>query len=119
MGGTIDKDYPRLTKGYAFEITIPAVERIIAKVRPTFEYNIISIAQKDSTELSDEDRERLLRVCQETDSGKILITHGTDTMIETAAALHEIRGKAISHKLRAMEVYSSPRFRWIALSCYV
>ena len=28
-------------------------------------------------------------------------------------------GKGISHKLRAMEVYSSPRFRWIALSCYV
>ena len=35
-GGTIDKEYPRLTKGYAFEIGEPAVKRILAKVAPNF-----------------------------------------------------------------------------------
>ena len=94
-GGTIDKDYPRTTKGYAFEITEPAIRRILETVNPTFQYEIIPLLQKDSLELTDEDREMILKACQETDADKIIITHGTDTMIETAMKLAGIENKAI------------------------
>ena len=42
-GGTIDKDYPKTTKGYSFEISEPAVKRILDKVNPVFEYEILSV----------------------------------------------------------------------------
>ncbi len=45
-GGTIDKDYPRSTKGYAFEISEPAVKRILEKLNPSFHFEIISALKK-------------------------------------------------------------------------
>jgi L-asparaginase len=94
-GGTIDKDYPRTTQGYAFEISEPAVSRILAKLNPTFQYEIIPLLKKDSMELTDEDRELLLETCINRDTDKIIITHGTDTMIETATFLNNIENKTI------------------------
>ena len=94
-GGTIDKDYPRTTKGYAFEISEPAVQRVISKLNPVFEYEIISLLRKDSLELTDEDRMVICNTCQIQKNDKIIITHGTDTMIETASALRNITNKII------------------------
>jgi L-asparaginase len=37
-GGTIDKDYPKATGGYAFEIGEPAVKRILQRVNPNFDF---------------------------------------------------------------------------------
>ncbi|MFH1319175.1 MAG: hypothetical protein ABII90_00780 [Bacteroidota bacterium] len=45
-GGTIDKDYPRLSKGYDFEITVPAVKRILEDINTSFEYEILPLLQK-------------------------------------------------------------------------
>ena len=67
----------------------------MAKVNPTFEFEVMKVAQKDSTELTPEDREMLLKACRETDAEKILVTHGTDTMVETASSLQNIQGKVI------------------------
>ena len=39
-GGTIDKDYPRKTKGYAFEIAEPAVASILHRANPNFQQNL-------------------------------------------------------------------------------
>jgi len=94
-GGTIDKDYPKLAKGYGFEIGEPAVKRILEKVNPNFGFEIISILKKDSLDITDEDREKIYEVCVKADSDKIIITHGTDTMIETAKKLSEIKNKVI------------------------
>ena len=94
-GGTIDKDYPKLTKGYAFEIGEPAVKRILEKVNPNFEFEIISVLKKDSLDITEEDREKIYQACQKTNSDKIIITHGTDTMIETAKKLSGIKDKII------------------------
>ncbi len=94
-GGTIDKDYPRTTKGYAFEITTPAVERILPRVNPTFEYQVITVLRKDSQEITDDDRQKIVDACAASQIDKIVITHGTDTMIETAAALATIPNKTI------------------------
>lgn len=94
-GETIDKDYPRTTKGYAFEITTPAVERILKNINPTFEFEILSAFKKDSTEITNEDREKLYKIANELQSDKIIITHGTDTMIETAKKLSSIENKTM------------------------
>jgi L-asparaginase len=94
-GGTIDKDYPKQTKGYGFEISDPAVVRILHAINPNFEYNVMLMLKKDSLDITDEDRMLILEACNTTDSDKIIITHGTDTMLETAKSLSEIKDKVI------------------------
>lgn len=94
-GGTIDKDYPLLTRGYPFEITEPAVQRILENINPSFDFEILPLLQKDSLVLTDDDREKILDACINTDVKKIIITHGTDTIIETAQKLSGIKDKVI------------------------
>jgi len=94
-GGTIDKDYPKLAKGYGFDIGEPAVKRILEKVNPNFRFVIISVLKKDSLDITEEDREKIYEVCVKADNDKIIVTHGTDTMIETAKKLSEIKNKVI------------------------
>jgi len=94
-GGTIDKDYPRVNSGYAFEIEKPAVERILPHVEAGFEYEIQSVVKKDSLDMKDEDRERLKEACLESSHSKIIITHGSDTLIETAKYLGNLPGKVV------------------------
>ena len=50
-GGTIDKDYPKTTKGWAFEIDEPAVNRILKKLNPSFEFEVLSAFKKDSLQI--------------------------------------------------------------------
>jgi L-asparaginase len=95
-GGTIDKDYPRLTKGWAFEITDSAAERILERVHPSFQYEVEYLLKKDSQDITDEDRKLIAEACIRSKHKRILITHGTDSMIETAAYLaKEINDKTI------------------------
>ncbi len=94
-GGTIDKDYPKLAKGYGFEIGEPAVKRILEKVNPNFRFEIISVLKKDSLDITEEDREKIYEVCVKADNDKIIVTHGTDTMIETAKKLSAIKNKVM------------------------
>ena len=86
-GGTIDKDYPHTTKGWAFEFGEPATNRILEKLNPSFEYEVLTAFQKDSLEITDEDRNDLVSLIQNRTEKKFIITHGTDTMLETAAFL--------------------------------
>ncbi len=94
-GGTIDKDYPRTTGGYTFEITEPASKRILEKLNPSFKYEVISVLKKDSLDMNDDDRKNILDACSKTKTKKIIITHGTDTMLETARVLSRIKDKTI------------------------
>jgi len=94
-GGTIDKDYPKKTKGWAFEINEPAVGRILEKINPSFSFKILSLIKKDSMEIDQKDRSLLLDKCEKSIEKKIIITHGTDTIIETAKFLSQIKNKTI------------------------
>lgn len=96
-GGTIDKDYPSGddNHGYSFEITTPAYERILKRVNPSFDYEEKMVLQKDSTDITDEDRQLLLETCKDADAERIVITHGTDTMIQTAEVLSVLSEKTI------------------------
>jgi len=94
-GGTIDKDYPHTIKGWAFEFGEPATRRILEKLNPSFDYEIVTAFQKDSLEITNEDRQRLVELILKTKHQKIIITHGTDTLVETATYL----AAAISDRL--------------------
>lgn len=94
-GGTIDKDYPKTTNGYAFEISEPAVKRILQRVSPNFDFEIVSVLKKDSLDITEADRIKIYEACHETKDDKLIITHGTDTMIETAKKLSGIKNKII------------------------
>lgn len=63
-GGTIDKDYAKGANIYNFEISKPAVKRILAAINPSFEYKIVSIAKKDSQDLDDTDRQNIYKACR-------------------------------------------------------
>ncbi len=94
-GGTIDKDYPKARKGYAFEIGEAAVKRILQRVNPNFDFEIICLLRKDSLDITEEDRIKICETCRKADSDKIVVTHGTDTIIATARKLAKIKNKAI------------------------
>jgi L-asparaginase len=94
-GGTIDKDYPRTQGGYAFEIGPPAALRILEKLNPAFSYQVETLLQKDSLDLDATDRANLRKACETCGARHIIVTHGTDTLLESAAALAEIPEKVI------------------------
>lgn len=94
-GGTIDKDYPQTVKSYAFEISESAVKRIFKKMNPAFEYEIISVLKKDSLDITGKNRDRIYDAIKKIKNDKIIITHGTDTMNETAKRLSQIKDKTI------------------------
>ncbi len=94
-GGTIDKDYPKKNKGYAFEIDEPAATRILENAEPGFEYEINGLLKKDSLDITDKDRAIIKALCEQADLAKIIITHGSDTLVDTARFIGDIPGKTI------------------------
>ena len=86
-GGSIDKDYPRRTKGWAFEIGEAAAGRILERLDPSFDCEVITCCRKDSQKISGRDREALAELIMNHPCYRIIITHGTDTMLETARYL--------------------------------
>ena len=94
-GGTFDKEYNYLTGELSFKNT--HLPEILEKGRSRVEVDIKTLMMVDSLEMRDEDRANLVYNCRRTEASRILITHGTDRMVETARVLAEanIEGKTI------------------------
>ncbi len=92
-GGTIDKVYFDATSEY--EVGPPQIEEVLREANVTFEPTLESILRKDSLELTDADRQLIRRHVELATADRILITHGTDTMVQTALALAGVPGKTI------------------------
>ena len=88
-GGTIDKEYRTQRGTRDFTIGPPAVERILDTVAPdpTFEYTVETVLRKDSLDADADDRAHIAAACRAAPGERVVITHGTDTMVETAATL--------------------------------
>jgi L-asparaginase len=84
-GGTFDKEYNELTGSLAFKDThLPEMLRL---GRSRVEVSVRTLMMIDSLDMSDADRALIVEHCRQADQSRIVITHGTDTMIETARAI--------------------------------
>jgi len=82
-GGTIDKDYPRSTKGYAFEFgPEPAAARVLRRVDVAGA--VAPLMAKDSLEMDDADRQAIAEAVLAAPERRVVVTHGTDTLVESA-----------------------------------
>ena len=92
-GGTIDKVY--FDANSEFQVGPPQVTELLQDAHVAFEHEVESILRKDSLDLTDADR-RLIRDRIAADPApRIVVTHGTDTMVQTALVLRGIPGKTI------------------------
>lgn len=84
-GGTIDKRYNELNGELYFpETHLPAM---LQQSRCKLEIELQLLMLKDSLDMNEADREKLRQACSATDAKQVIITHGTDTMVESARYL--------------------------------
>jgi L-asparaginase len=84
-GGTLDKRYNHLNGELIFSAS--AVDKMLAQGRVTVETEIQHLMLKDSLMMTDEDRHQLAKACESSAESRIVITHGTDTMVDSARAI--------------------------------
>jgi L-asparaginase len=92
-GGTIDKVY--FDKKSTYEVGESLLEEILRGANIVFNYEIERIIGKDSLDMTEDDRRSLLEKISSDQNKLIVITHGTDTMIDTAKKLKAIVNKTI------------------------
>ena len=84
-GGTFDKEYDELTGRLYFKDT--HVDEMLRLGRCRLDVAVRTVMMVDSLEMTDADRQAILANCREAREARIVITHGTDTMVETSRVL--------------------------------
>ena len=92
-GGTIDKVY--FDAKSDFEVGETVLSHVLHQGETGFDYRIVELMRKDSLELSDEDRRLIRATVAGGAERRFVITHGTDSMVETARALLGIEDKIV------------------------
>jgi L-asparaginase len=88
-GGTFDKEYDELSGRLFFKDT--HVTEMLRLGRCRLDTSLRTVMMVDSLEMTDSDRQAVLANCQQAPERRIVVTHGTDTMVETARALADGR----------------------------
>lgn len=84
-GGTFDKEYDEVRGRLFFKDT--HVHEMLAKGRSRVPVSIRTLMMIDSLEMTDADRALVVEQCRQSDEDRLVVTHGTDTMVETARAV--------------------------------
>jgi L-asparaginase len=93
-GGTFDKTYDEITGRLTFGDT--HLSEMLRLGRSHVEVSVRTLMMIDSLEMTDDDRQIVVHNCEQCDESRIVITHGTDTIVDTAAALARgVPGKTI------------------------
>lgn len=92
-GGTIDKVYFDIKSEY--EVGDPQALGVLKRANVTVDYAVESLLRKDSLDMTDADRRMIREAVAAEECERIVITHGTDTMIDTAKVLADVPGKTI------------------------
>ena len=87
VGGTIDKVY--FDESSKYQIGESVADEILKESNVTIKYEIESILKKDSLDLTEIDRKKIIDTILKDPHDKIIVTHGTDTMIKTAQLLSQ------------------------------
>lgn len=120
-GGTIDKVY--FDANCEFEIGESLLNELLAEANITGKYNVAGLLRKDSLELTDNDRSLIQQAVEQCTASRILITHGTDTMPDTASVLARVSSKTIvltgamqPARMRRSDAVFNIGFAWAAAS---
>jgi L-asparaginase len=92
-GGTIDKIY--YDRKNEFQVGDPQVTDVLREANVTVDFEVVPLLRKDSLDLTDEDRRLIRTRIMEDPERHFVVTHGTDTMVETANALRSLSGKVV------------------------
>lgn len=92
-GGTIDKIYHDANSEFAVGDSV--LPELLEEANLTLPWRVTGLLRKDSLELTAEDRHRIWEAVAACPEERVIITHGTDTMADTAAVLTDIPGKTI------------------------
>jgi len=84
-GGTLDKQYNPLNGELIFNQS--SITQMLNQSRSTVEVSTEVLMLKDSLDMIDTDRQRLSEACNASDEKQIIITHGTDTMVDSAQVI--------------------------------
>jgi L-asparaginase len=93
VGGTIDKVY--FDRKSTFEIGEPKIGGILNEAGVTLDYEMDAVLYKDSLDMTDADRRLIFDRVASDPAERIILTHGTDTMVDTAKKLAHIPGKTM------------------------
>ena len=92
-GGTIDKIYFDDKSDY--QVGEPQISQILHAMHVAFDFEVTALMRKDSLHIGDAERQLIRAAAAASDTRHILITHGTDSMVETAEVLSDIEGKTV------------------------
>ncbi len=93
-GGTIDKAYFDALSEY--QIVDSGIPALLREARVALPFRVVELMRKDSLELTDADRALIASAAREAPEHQIVVTHGTDTMTQTAKVLAaEVPGKTV------------------------
>lgn len=92
-GGTIDKIYFDDKSDY--QVGEPQISQILHAMHVAFEFEVSALMRKDSLHITHDDRKLIRAAIAASPASHVLITHGTDTMVETAQELQGLDGKTI------------------------
>jgi len=92
-GGTIDKIY--FDEKSDYKIGEPEISRILGDMNVGFRWQVQPLLRKDSLQLTEADRDLVRAAVEGSDACHFLITHGTDTMVETAQRLQGMDDRVI------------------------
>jgi len=94
VGGTIDKVYYDAKSRY--EVGDSIIDQVLRQGEVGFDYRVVALMRKDSLEMTDADRALIRATIEAHDHRRFVITHGTDTMVETALSLGGLDDRIIA-----------------------
>lgn len=92
-GGTIDKIYFDDKSDY--QVGDPQIAQILNVMNVAFDFKVNALMRKDSLHIDDADRKKIRDAIAASDCRHVVVTHGTDSMIETARVLADLEDRTI------------------------